>query len=144
MTDAWSGIAAEFVHLYPAGARLLAVAGADAERSRRAADDLAAALSTTGQKVERAHSTDGDERALRAEIVEPLRAERTRDRVVVVSGPAALLGERARRLWHSAVWQLAGDEAANTEAAAIVDVSDPARPCRRYADFCTCDIGEPW
>ena len=39
---------------------------------------------------------------------------------------------------------LAGDEAANTESAAIVDVTDPARASRRYADLCTCDIGERW
>ncbi|GAT73839.1 hypothetical protein [Microbacterium hydrocarbonoxydans] len=144
MTDAWSGIAAEFLHLYPAGARLLAVAGADAERSRRAADDLGAALEAAGQRVERAHSEDGDERMLRAEVVAPLRAGPKHDHVVVVSGPAALLEEATRRLWNSAVWQLAGDEPANTEAAAIVDLSDPAHPARRYADFCTCDIGERW
>ncbi len=144
MTDAWSGIASEFLHLYPSGARLLAVAGVDAERSRRAADDLAAALSAAGHAVERAHSEDGDERMLRAEVVAPLRADPRRDRVVVVSGPAALLEETTRRLWNSAVWQLAGDEPANTEAAAIVDLSDSARPTRRYADFCTCDIGERW
>lgn len=142
MTDTWSGIASEFLHLYPSGGRLLAVAGADAERSRRAADDLATAFAAAGQRVERVHSAEGDERMLRAEVVAPVRADRTRDRVVVVSGPAALLDETTRRLWHRSVWQLAGDEAANTEAAAIVDVSDPARPCRRYSDFCTCDVGE--
>lgn len=144
MTDAWSGIASEFLHLYPSGARLLAVAGVDAERSRRAADDLAAALSASGQTVERAHSADADERMLRAEVVAPLRADHVRDRVVVVSGPGGLLDESARRLWNSAVWQLAGEEPANTEAAAIVDLTDSARPTRRYADFCTCDIGERW
>jgi len=135
MTEFWSEIAGEFLHLYPTGGRLLAVAGADADRSRRAADDLAAALTAAGQKVERAHSADGDEEALRADVIAPFRADRS-DRVLVVSGPAALVSTGARGLWNYAVWQLAGDEQPHTAASVIVDVTDPDAPTRRFADYC--------
>jgi hypothetical protein len=135
MTEFWSEIAGEFLHLYPNCGRLLAVAGADAERSRRAADDLASALTTAGQQVERAHSTDGDEEALRADVIAPFRADRS-DRVLVVSGPAALVSASARGLWNYAVWQLAGDEQPHTAASVIVDVTDPDAPTRRFADYC--------
>ena len=135
MTEFWSEIAGEFLHLYPTGGRLLAVAGADAERSRRAADDLASALTTAGQQVERAHSADGDEEALRADVIAPFRADRS-DRVLVVSGPAALVSASARGLWNYAVWQLAGDEQPHTAASVIVDVTDPDAPTRRFADYC--------
>ncbi|KAG4080585.1 hypothetical protein HA402_004111 [Bradysia odoriphaga] len=136
MSDVWAGIAGEFLHLYPRGGRLLAVAGADAERSRRAADDLGAALTDAGQTVERAHSADGDEQALRAEVIAPFRADAAADRVVIVSGPAELLGAGPRMLWNYALWQLAGDEPPHTVANAIVDVTDPAAPTRRFADYC--------
>ena len=136
MSDVWTGIADEFLHLYPRGGRLLAVAGADAERSRRAADEVVAALTTAGQRAEHAHSADGDEQALRHDIIAPFRAEPPSDRVLVVSGPAALLGQGARGLWNFAVWQLAGDEPPHTVAAAIVDLTDPEHPARRFADYC--------
>ncbi|MFJ2369504.1 hypothetical protein [Microbacterium sp. NPDC087665] len=135
MTEFWSEIAGEFLHLYPTGGRLLAVAGADADRSRRAADDLAAALTAAAQKVERAHSADGDEGALRADVIAPFRADRS-DRVLVVSGPAALVSASARGLWNYTVWQLAGDEQPHTAASVIVDVTDPDAPTRRFADYC--------
>lgn len=142
MTDVWSGVAGEFLHLYPRGRRLLAVAGADAARSRRAASDLGAALRDAGASVDLFHAETVDEQALRSLIVAPFRQGDDGDRVLVVSGPTALADETIRRLWHSTIWQLAGDEIANTDAAAIIDVSDPAHPTRRYSDFCTCDIGE--
>lgn len=135
MTELWSEISSEFLHLYPTGGRLLAVAGADAERSRRAADDLAAALTAAGQNVERAHSADGDEEALRTDVIAPFRADRS-DRVLVVSGPAALVSTSARGLWNYTVWQLAGDEQPHTAASVIVDVTDPDAPTRRFADYC--------
>ncbi|MFS0854106.1 hypothetical protein [Microbacterium sp. 179-I 3D4 NHS] len=135
MTEIWSDIASEFLHLYPTGARLLAVAGADAERSRRAADDLAAALTATGHRVERAHTADGDEEALRSDVIAPFRADRS-DRVLIVSGPAALVSASARGLWNFTVWQLAGDEQPHTAASVLVDVTDPDAPTRRFADYC--------
>ena len=61
MTDVWADISSEFLHFYPRGRRLLAVAGANAERSRQAADDLLSALTASGQQVVREHSPDGDE-----------------------------------------------------------------------------------
>ncbi|WP_334150237.1 hypothetical protein [Microbacterium sp.] len=136
MTDAWSDIAGEFLHLYPRGNRLLAVTGADAERSRRAADDLAAALTTADQRVERTHTADGDAEALRAEIVSPFRASAQDGRVLIVSGPAALMDEGTRGIWNFTLWQLAGDEPPHSVASALVDVTDPDNPVRRTADYC--------
>lgn len=136
MADVWTDLSSEFLHLYPRGRRLLAVAGADAERSRDSADALAAALTAAGVEVERRHSADGDEETLRSEVIAPFRASAASDAVLVVSGPAALLSETARGMWHHVVWQLAGDEAPHTVAGAIVDVTDPANPIRRFADYC--------
>lgn len=136
MTDVWTGIAEEFLHLYPRGARLLAVAGADADRSRAAADGLAAALTAAGPTVVRAHIAEVDETALRALIVAPFRAEGEPDRVLVVSGPGALVSPTARGMWNYVLWQLAGEEPPHTAANALVDVTDPAHPTRRFADYC--------
>ncbi|CAH0148554.1 hypothetical protein [Microbacterium foliorum] len=136
MTDVWTDLAAEFLHLYPRGTRLLAVAGADAGRSRRAADDLAAALTAAGQSVERVHTDDSDSRALRDVVISPFRANDTAGTVLIVSGPAALLSPEARGLWNFTLWQLAGDEQPHTIASALVDVTDPEHPTRRFADYC--------
>lgn len=135
MTDVWADIASEFLHFYPRGRRLLAVAGADAERSRQAADDLTVALTASGQQVTREHSPGGDEAGLRA-VVTAFREGPKSDDVLLISGPAALLGERTRGMWNYAVWQLAGDEPPHTVAGSIVDVTDPAHPVRRFADYC--------
>lgn len=136
MTDVWNGIASEFLHLYPRGRRLVAVAGADAERSRLAADHLAAAVTDAGQTVERAHSAEGDDAALRADIIAPFRAEAADGTALIVSGPPALLSETSRGLWNFTLWQLAGEEAPHSIASALVDVSDPDSPTRRFADYC--------
>lgn len=135
MTDVWADIASEFLHFYPRGRRLLAVAGADAERSRQAADHLTVALTSSGQQVIREHSPEGDEAGLRA-VVTAFREGPKSDEVLLVSGPATLLGERTRGMWNYAVWQLAGDEPPHTVAGSIVDVTDPAHPVRRFADYC--------
>ncbi len=136
MADVWNDLSSEFLHLYPRGRRLLAVAGADAERSRVAADALAAALTAAGHRVERAHTGDGDESALRSDIVRPFRESGAADAVLLVSGPAALLEESARGMWNHIVWQLAGDEPPHSVASALVDLTDPAHPVRRFADYC--------
>ncbi|WP_349884854.1 hypothetical protein ABRP18_013940 [Microbacterium sp. WHRI 7836] len=135
MTDVWADIATEFLHFYPRGRRLLAVAGADAERSRQAADELATALTAAGQQVVREHSAEGDETELRS-VVTAFREGPKSDDILLVSGPAALIGERTRGMWNYALWQLAGDEPPHTVAGSIVDVSDPAHPKRRFADYC--------
>ena len=135
MTDVWAGIASEFLHLYPRGRRLLAVAGADPERSRRGADDLAVALVAAGHGVEREHCATGDADALRLRAA-AFREEPRGDVVLLVSGPAALLDERTRGVWNYATWQLADDEPPHTVAAAIVDMTDPEHPTRRFADYC--------
>ncbi|WP_435746826.1 hypothetical protein [Microbacterium sp. PMB16] len=136
MTDAWTSIADEFLHISRSGVRAVAVAGRDAERSRSAADSLAAALVEAGQRVERAHSADGDETALREEVIAPFRAAPRDDRVLIASGPATLLSETARGMWNFTLWQLAGDEPPHSVASALVDMTDPENPTRRYADFC--------
>ena len=135
MTDVWADIASEFLHFYPRGRRLLAVAGADAERSLSAADALSAALAAAGQHVERGHSADGDDPGVR-DAVTAFREGPKSDSILLVSGPASLLGERTRGMWNYAVWQLAGDEPPHTVAGSIVDVTDPEHPTRRFADYC--------
>jgi len=136
MSDVWTDISSEFLHLYPRGRRLLVVAGADAERSRVAADDLAAALTSAGQTVERAHTSDGAEQPLRDDIIVPFRQREDTGSVLIVSGPPALLGESTRGIWNYILWQLADDEQPHSIASAIVDVSAPANPPRRFADYC--------
>lgn len=136
MSDVWNGIAEEFLHLYPRGRRLLAVAGADAERSRVAADDLAAALTAADQTVERAHLGHVDEDALRALIVTPFRTGGADGTVLLVSGPAAVVSPTARGMWNYILWQLAGEEPPHTAADALVDMTDPVQPTRRFADYC--------
>lgn len=136
MSDVWSDISSEFLHLYPRGRRLLVVAGADAERSRLAADDLARALAGAGQQVERKHTADADEQALRTDVIAPFRESVDTGSILLVSGPPALLSETTRGLWNFIVWQLSGDEAPHSIASAIVDMTDPASPTRRFADYC--------
>lgn len=135
-TSVWDDVATEFLHLYPRGGRLIGVAGTDASRSTAAADELAAALARAGQTVERTHSDDGDEGALRDGPIAAFRTDRSADRVLVASGPAALLTPSARGLWNFSVWQLAGDEQPHTAASVLIDVTDPAHPTRRFADYC--------
>ena len=125
----------EFQRDYPRGARLLAVASPSATRSAAFADDLADALRARGVAVSVAAQDDRDEAGLRADIVAPFRAAGG-DAVEIVSGTTALLAERARGLWHFSVWLIEGDEVPHTAATALVDVTDPAAPTRRLADYC--------
>jgi len=141
MSDVWAGIAGEFLHLYPASGRLVAVAGPDADRSAAVADELAGALRAAGQTVERAHTADGDEQRLRDGVIAGFRADVRTDRVLIVSGPANLLSKSARGLWNFTLWHLVGDEPPQTAASALVDVTDPAHPVRVWADFCAVPTG---
>ena len=136
MTDTWEGIAREFLHNNASGARLLVVAGAVHDRSRRAADALAAALETQGESVERSDTSEIDPVSLREQIVAPFRADRVRDRVLVLSGPDRLLADENRGMWHFTLWNSAGDEPTHADASSLVDMTDPAAPYRRYADSC--------
>lgn len=136
MTDVWGGIVREFLHLYPRGRRLLAVAGADAGRSRVTADAVGAALRAAGHEVERVHVDAVDADALRADAAGPFRSAPASDRVLIVSGPGPLLSEKARGMWNFTLWQMAGDEPPHTVANALVDVTDPEHPFRRFADYC--------
>ncbi|MBO9626206.1 MAG: hypothetical protein J7484_07510 [Microbacterium sp.] len=136
MTDVWGGIVREFLHAYPRGRRLMAVAGEDAERSRSTADAVGEALRTAGHEVERVHVDAVDPDALREDVVAPFRAGSASDRVLIVSGPGPLLSEKARGMWNFTLWQMSGDEPPHTVANALVDVTDPTRPFRRFADYC--------
>lgn len=134
--ELWDQLASEFLHLYPSGGRLIGVAGADADQSSTAADGLAQALERRGQVVQRWHSADGDETSLREGPIAQLRLDRNAERVLVVSGPGALLSPSARGLWNFSVWQFGAGEQPHTAASALVDLSDPGRPQRRFADYC--------
>lgn len=125
----------EFTHNYPRGARLLAVASIDADRSRVFASHLAEAMERQGIDTRQVTAEGRDEAALRTEVVEPFRAERP-DAAILISGDAELLTPEIRGLWHHTLWLVAGDERPYTAASAIVDVTDPAHPTRRFADFC--------
>lgn len=136
MTDAWDGIALEFLHNNATGPRLVVVAGAEHDRSRRAADALATALEERGETVQRVDTNDVDPSVLRAQIVVPFRADREADRVLVLSGPDRLLADENRGMWHFTLWQSAGDEPTHADASSLIDMTDPAEPRRRYADSC--------
>ena len=128
-------LAVEFLHDYPRGARLLAVASPDPRRSADFADALAEVLRGRGVAASRIIQGDRDEEALRREVVTPFRAARE-EAVTIVSGVTSLLAERARGLWHFSIWLIDGDEVPHTGATALVDVTDPIHPRRRLADYC--------
>ncbi|WP_336646395.1 hypothetical protein [Microbacterium sp. USHLN186] len=133
-------IAREFLHNYRRGARLLAVAATDAARSADLADELAAALRTQGVAAAVTLQCGRGESELRSEVVVPIR-DAGINAVTIVCGDASLLAERTRWMWHFSIWLADGGEMANTDADAIIDITDPRRPVRRFADFCQCDVG---
>ncbi|MFJ4046474.1 hypothetical protein ACIPV2_12070 [Microbacterium sp. NPDC089987] len=133
-------LAREFLHNYSRGARLLAVAATDPARSADFADMLAAALRTQGVVTGVVAQGGRGESELRSEVVAPMRDAGV-DAVTIVCGDTSLLAERTRWMWHSSIWLAAGGEMANTDADAIVDITDPQHPTRRFADFCQCDVG---
>ena len=125
----------EFLHDAPRGARLLAVASPDPIRSAAFADALAAALTAHGSTASVVEPEAQEVDGLRAEIVAPFRAAGA-DAVRIVAGGPALLAPGPRGLWHYSVWLIEGDEVPHTAATALVDVTDPAHPQRRLADYC--------
>lgn len=133
--DILDDLVREFLHLYPRGARLLAVASPEAKRSHAFAEQLAAALEASGVDSRVVAADVRDENQLRSDIVNPFREERP-NATTVVSGDTTLLTPEVRGLWHHTLWLVAGDERSYTAASTIVDVSDPTQPKRRFADFC--------
>lgn len=131
----FEGVADEFLHDYPRGARLVAVASPDAERSAAAAESLRDALAARGADARITEQDGRGEDALRADVVAPFRSSGA-DAVQIVSGTPGLLAERTRGLWHFSVWLIDGDEVPHTAATALVDVTDPDAPVRRLADYC--------
>ncbi|WP_067243284.1 hypothetical protein [Microbacterium resistens] len=125
----------EFLARSAHGARLIAVAGADADRVTAFATRLAEAFAGRDVVADVSDATGKDEAALRTEVVAPYRASRV-DAVRIVTGDAGLLIPSARGLWHQSIWVLAGDEPPHTAADALVDLTDPGRPTRRFGDYC--------
>ncbi|VXB25634.1 conserved hypothetical protein [Microbacterium sp. 8M] len=125
----------EFLHDYPRGARLLAVASPDTGRSADWAGSLRTVLEERGIDATTVAQDDRAETDLRTEVVAPFRAQQA-DAVLIVSGATSLLAERTRGLWHYSVWLIEGDEVPHTAATALIDVTDPDAPARRLADYC--------
>ncbi|GAA3940973.1 hypothetical protein [Microbacterium soli] len=125
----------EFLRSYPRGSRMIAVSSPDRDRSTAFAARLADALTARGIAA-RARTPDAvDADVLRAELITPFRSTRE-DAVLVVAGDADLLDSARRGMWHFSVWLMVGDEAPHTAATALVEVTDPEHPSRRFADYC--------
>jgi len=130
-------LAGEILHHYARGRHLVGVDGTDPGAVARFADGLAAALRQAGADADRARaSVEG----LRAELLEPFRAGEG-DALLVVDGP--LLGTAAADALAWTLWIDAdadgtalGGPGTRTAADAIVDVTDPEHPVRRFSDWC--------
>ncbi|GAA5152891.1 hypothetical protein GCM10025768_21660 [Microbacterium pseudoresistens] len=125
----------EFLHAAPRGPRLWAVASVDEERAASFATDLSTTLGARGIAAATIAAGDVSADALRADVTGPFRA-RGEDAVLLVTGGPGALDEQHRVLWHFSVWLLAGDETPHTAASALVDVTDPSYPTRRFGDYC--------
>ena len=125
----------EFLHLYPRGSRMVAVAGKVADRSLLFAEGLAQVLREHENAASAVAAASRDEDALRADVVRPFRDAQD-GTVLLVAGDETLLTPTARGMWHYTVWLLAGDEVPHTAASALVDVTDATHPTRRYTDYC--------
>lgn len=125
----------EFLHSYAHGSRVVAVSSPDRDRSAAFAAQLAAAFTSRGITASSVAPDAPDADALRAEVVGPFRSKRE-NAVLVVAGDAGLLDDTRRGMWHFSIWLVAGDERPHTAATALVDVTDPQHPFRRFADSC--------
>jgi hypothetical protein len=130
----------EFLRSYPRGSRLIAVAGVDTDRSTAFAGTLASALQERGITASAVTPDAPDADTLRAEVVGPFRSARE-DAVLIVAGDTSLLDSTRRGMWHFSIWLMAGDQVPHTAATALVDVTDPRHPSRRFADFCAVPDG---
>ena len=151
--DVLDATATEIVDAYPRGRIAVAVDGADAAQADRFADDLAAAIESTGRAVEQARLLEAGNQAgqqsFRTEVLDPfLAGADPADRVLLVSG-SFLLTPDLRGLWHysirldGGVERMSDDEqryvhesSPRTRAVAIIDVTDPDHPRRVFADSC--------
>jgi len=142
MTDApvhealWTELAGEIVQHYATGRRIVAVDGADRSATSAAADRLADALRRAGATVDR-RALD-DLASYTSTVVAPFRAG-AGDAVLVLDGP--ILGTPAADTLAWAMWLDTdgpgiGGPGNRTTADAIVDVTDPAHPRRRFSDWC--------
>lgn len=125
----------EFLHSYARGSRLIAVASPERDRSAAFAARLATAFSGRGITARSEVPDAADAGVLRSEVVGPFRSARE-NAVLVVAGDACLLDDTRRGMWHFSIWLMAGDETPHTAATALVDVTDPENPSRRFADYC--------
>jgi len=114
---------------------MIAVSSPDRARSSAFATALAAAFTARGI-VARSETPDAaDAETLRTELVSPFRSARE-EAVLLVAGDERLLDGSRRGMWHFSVWLMADGEVPHTAATALVDVTDPQHPSRRFADFC--------
>jgi len=133
--DLLNSVIDEFLHSYAHGSRLVAVSSPDRDRSAAFAAQLAAAFTARGITATAEVPDAPDADALRSELVGPFRSARE-NAVLVVAGDPGLLDDTRRGMWHFSIWLMAGEETPHTAATALVDVSDPQHPFRRFADYC--------
>lgn len=133
--DLLNSVIDEFLHSYAHGSRLVAVSSPDRDRSAAFAAQLAAAFAARGITATAEVPDAADADTLRSELVGPFRSARE-NAVLVIAGDAGLLDDTRRGMWHFSIWLMAGAETPHTAATALVDVTDPQHPFRRFADYC--------
>jgi hypothetical protein len=134
-TDLLDSVVDEFLHSYSRGSRLIAVSSPDRDRSAAFAASLTAALTARGITTTSVVPDAPDADTLRSRVVGPFRSARE-NAVLVIAGDAGLLDDTRRGMWHFSIWLMAGAETPHTAATALVDVTDPQHPFRRFADYC--------
>lgn len=131
--DSLAGIADEFLQNYTSGPRLIAIEGSDTDVANAFAEDLATVLRERSVDAS-THMHEATNGSLREEILAPFRAGR-KDAALLVSGHG-LLEQDIRNVWHFSIWLIAGDEPPHAAASALVDITDPDAPQRRFSDYC--------
>ncbi len=132
----YAELAAEILHHYGRGRHIVAVDGADADIVSATADELGRALAAAGASVSRCTLAGLDDYA--SSVVAPFRAGDS-DEILVLDGPVlgtAAIGSLAWSMWLDTDGPGIGEPGTRTSADAIVDVTDPAHPLRRFSDWC--------
>lgn len=136
MSTVFDELAAEILHHYAAGRQIVAVDSAAPAAAGAAADALAEALRAAGAAgVTRARATADD---FVESVARPFRTAED-DALLVVDG--ALLGTAAATALSWSMWVDVdgpdiGGSSTRTKADAILDLTDPAHPIRRFSDWC--------
>ena len=132
----YAELAAEILHHYGRGRHIVAVDGARADVVSAIADVLGRALAAAGASVARRSLAGLD--GYTQTVVAAFRAG-DGDAILVVDGP--ILGTAAAEsltwsLWLDTDGPGIGGPGTRTSADAIVDVTDPDHPLRRFSDWC--------